>query len=132
MLEEFEGEVIEVPKPVPKGPLYKEIKCPSGLIVRIWNLKKVRDCIPQGLIVCDRRTAFGNRFIMGRDGNRADVCRKFRNWIYKQPKLMQHIRLTLGGKTDLGCHCAPLQCHVETIAMVANPSIAADIKQVNK
>ena len=114
-----------------KTQMYKEVVCPSGLTVRIWNLKTIRDCYPVGAILCDRRTPFGNKFVIGQHGNRHDVCRMYKNWIYRQDALMKHIRLTLGGKTDLVCHCAPLECHVETIAIIANPRVAAKVEVEN-
>jgi len=104
--------------------MYREIVVPSGITVRIWNLSTIRDCYPMGAMLCDKRTLFGNRFGRGRD-----AFNLYTNWIHRQPKLMQHIRITLGGKTDLVCgdRCK-YRCHVETVAKIANPFIPPKVE----
>lgn len=60
-------------------------------------------------VLIDRRTKYGNPFMIGRDGNRDDVVRKYRAWILTQPDLLGTIH-ELRDKT-LGCWCDPLACH---------------------
>ena len=71
-----------------------------ALVVRIGDFEDVR---------IDRTTKWGNPFIIGRDGNRAQCIAKYRIWIEQQPKLMAALE-ELRGKR-IGCHCSPLPCH---------------------
>jgi Domain of unknown function (DUF4326) len=68
-----------------------------------------------------RDTVFGNPFIIGRDGDRAEVCQLYRQWIAQpeQAALRQRMRTELRGK-NLLCCCAPLECHATTILHIAN------------
>lgn len=62
-----------------------------------------------------RRGPFGNPFVIGPDGDRAEVIRKFRIHFYERLKLDPEWKLkveALRGKI-LACHCAPLDCHVD-------------------
>ena len=62
----------------------------------------------------DRRTPWGNPFVIGRDGDRAAVIAKYRAWILTQPQLLARL-IELRGKR-LGCWCAPLPCHGDVLA----------------
>lgn len=66
----------------------------------------------------DRQTEWGNPFVMGRDGDRAEVIEKYRKWILTQPRLLGKIK-TLKGKT-LGCWCSPAACHGDVLAELAD------------
>lgn len=60
-----------------------------------------------------RGSPWGNPFVIGKDGDRADVIRKFEAWFSKQTYL--HARLhELRGKR-IGCFCAPLACHGDVL-----------------
>lgn len=60
-----------------------------------------------------RPSKWGNPFVIGKDGTRDDVVRKYEEWIKGQPELM--IALTeLKGKT-LGCWCSPAACHGDVL-----------------
>ena len=70
----------------------------------------------------DRKTRWGNPFVMGRDGNRDDVCEKYRAWLWREinnGKISLEDLADLKGKT-LGCHCAPERCHGETLSAAAD------------
>lgn len=68
-----------------------------------------------------RPSKWGNPFSIGKDGDRAEVIAKHREWLQHQPKLLQAIKDgELTGKV-LGCWCAPLPCHGDTLAELANP-----------
>ena len=61
---------------------------------------------------------FGNPYVIGTDGDRAEVIRLFRIYFYERlkrdpewKKLVEGLR----GK-KLGCFCAPLSCHGHVIA----------------
>lgn len=66
----------------------------------------------------DRLTIFGNPFVVGRDGDRAECIAKYKTWLPTQPKIMALLP-QLRGHT-LGCHCAPLPCHGDVLAALAD------------
>lgn len=65
-----------------------------------------------------RPSKWGNPFIIGRDGTRDEVVAKYEAWIYTQPQLLADLH-ELRGKV-LGCWCAPLACHGDVLARLAN------------
>lgn len=52
---------------------------------------------------------WGNPFLIGRDGTRAEVIEKYREWILTQPHLLAQLPMLRGKR--LGCYCAPAPCH---------------------
>lgn len=66
-----------------------------------------------------RPSPFGNPFVIGRDGNREEVIKKFRAWLLSQPALITRVQSELRGK-DLVCWCSPLACHADVLLEVAN------------
>jgi len=67
----------------------------------------------------DRATSYGNPFILGRDGNREEVCELFSHYAAFRLKIQPHWLDVLQGK-DLACWCAPLQCHGDILLRLAN------------
>lgn len=61
---------------------------------------------------------WGNPFLLGQDGNRDEVIAKYRAWLQHQPHLLCRLP-ELKGKV-LGCFCAPLPCHADVLAELAN------------
>lgn len=61
---------------------------------------------------------WGNPFRIGRDGDRAEVIRKYERWIRARPELVARARRELRGKV-LGCFCAPLPCHGDVLLRIA-------------
>ena len=73
---------------------------------------------------CGRGGMFGNPFVVGRDGNRAECIEKYREWVLTQPQILAKLP-ELKGKR-LGCFCATLPCHCDVLAsMVDNPPVVA-------
>ena len=76
-------------------------------------------------VAVDRSSPFGNPFHLGKDGDRAAVLAKYREYFHerieKDPEFRRKV-LTLRG-LKLGCWCAPLLCHGMIIAewLEANP-----------
>ena len=60
-----------------------------------------------------RPSKWGNPFIIGKDGNRKEVIRKYREWISLQSELLENLN-ELEGKR-LGCHCSPQACHGDVL-----------------
>lgn len=65
-----------------------------------------------------RPSKWGNPFIIWQDGNRAEVIRKYEEWIKTQPELMASLH-ELRGKV-LGCWCSPWACHGDVLVRLAN------------
>jgi len=65
-----------------------------------------------------RPNKWGNPFVIGRDGSRAEVIAKYRAWIVAQPELMGALDELRG--RDLVCWCAPLACHGDVLRELAN------------
>ena len=61
---------------------------------------------------------FGNKFKVGRDGNRSEVCDKHEEYFRTNEELQRWIPF-LRGKA-LICFCAPKRCHGDTLARAAN------------
>ena len=72
-----------------------------------------------------RPSKWGNPFIIGRDGTRQEVIRKYRDWILANPQLIKQIPLDLRGKT-LGCWCRPDACHGDVLAELADKDEGVD------
>ena len=66
-----------------------------------------------------RPSKWGNPFVTGRDGTREEVIAKHEKWFLSQPELVAEAKRELRGKV-LGCWCAPLACHADVLARVAN------------
>jgi hypothetical protein len=69
-------------------------------------------------IYVGRPSKWGNKFIIGPDGTRTEVIRKYKEWLMTQPQLLADLG-ELKGKV-LGCWCAPLDCHGDVLAELAN------------
>ncbi|KAA9007297.1 DUF4326 domain-containing protein [Paenibacillus spiritus] len=65
-----------------------------------------------------RGSIWGNPFVIGKDGDRDDVIRKYAEWIKAQPQLLNRLH-ELKGKT-LCCFCKPKACHGDILAELAD------------
>lgn len=70
----------------------------------------------RGLFVrIDRKSKWGNPFVLGPDGDRDTVIRRYaEEHLPYQPSLLAALS-ELRGKT-LGCWCAPARCHGDALA----------------
>ena len=66
-----------------------------------------------------RPSKWGNPFVIGPDGTREDVIRKFEEYLMLNPVLVEAAKKELKGK-DLVCFCAPLSCHGDVLSRIAN------------
>jgi hypothetical protein len=78
--------------------------------------------IPQGAVLVDRKTKWGNHYRIGVHGSREQVIAKFEAWLRASPVRMRIVREELRGK-DLVCHCAPLPCHADVLLRIANEDL---------
>jgi hypothetical protein len=75
--------------------------------------------IPEGAVCVMRPGVFGNPYVIGLDGDRDVVVRKFEIDFLERIRLDQGFRtavLDLKGAAALVCCCAPLKCHADVIA----------------
>lgn len=83
-----------------------------------WKERKAPD-----VVRIDRLTKWGNPFKIGKDGTREEVIEKYRAYIQTRPDLLAAIP-SLKGKR-LMCWCAPLACHGDILAELANADDSA-------
>jgi hypothetical protein len=69
-------------------------------------------------VLIDRTTKWGNPFVMTSEADRAEVIRKYEQWVLQQPHLMSSLH-ELAGKT-LACWCSPKACHGDVLLRLAN------------
>lgn len=84
-------------------------------------LNKRRDRIPTGAVYIGRPGKWGNPFVIGRDGDRAQVIAKYREYLLGNARLMAALP-ELRGK-DLVCWCAPAACHGDVLSELANAEL---------
>lgn len=65
-----------------------------------------------------RGSKWGNPFVIGKDGSRADVIAKYCDYIAKRPDLLGAMH-ELRGKV-IACWCAPQACHGDVLAELAD------------
>jgi hypothetical protein len=75
-------------------------------MIRVANLRNEKYDVYIG-----RGSKWGNPFIINKDGNRAEVIRKYREYA---KKFSREELLELKDKT-LGCYCKPLACHGDVL-----------------
>lgn len=74
-------------------------------------------CIPPHAINIMRGTPYGNPFVLGKDGTRDEVLRKFKIYLWKRLKEDTAFRkkvAALHGQT-LCCCCKPKPCHGDVL-----------------
>lgn len=80
---------------------------------RVVNVRKDKFDVFVG-----RPSRWGNPFKLGLTDDREAVIAKYEEWLKTQPALMAAIP-ELRGKA-LGCYCAPLACHGDVLARLAD------------
>lgn len=63
--------------------------------------------------------------------NRDMTVEAYRKWLLEQPELVARARRELRGKI-LACWCAPLACHADVLAEVANAFTEEDVAALEK
>jgi hypothetical protein len=73
---------------------------------------------PDNAVYIGRGSAWGNPYVIGKDGDRLEVIEKYRVWAYNKFVEDQGYGIdwleSLRGK-DLVCFCAPLACHGDVL-----------------
>ncbi len=90
-----------------------ELQCicpPNG--PQVYNLNS--PICPEDAVYCGRGSPYGNPFVIGKDGDRDQVCDRF------DAEILPSLDVTpLKGK-NLKCFCKPLRCHCDSILKKAN------------
>ena len=71
------------------------------------------------VVLIDRRTKWGNPYVIGKHGNREQVIEQYRQrlWVQLQDQEFRtEFWETFGPADELLCWCAPLPCHGDVIA----------------
>ena len=92
----------------------------TAITPRVLNKKQLRTTVADSVYI-GRPSAWGNPFVIGKDGTRADVIAKYEQWIVQQPRLMARLK-ELKNK-HLICWCAPLACHGDVLLRLANRKV---------
>lgn len=82
-------------------------------MTRVVHCKRARYDVYIG-----RPSKWGNPFVIGRDGTRAQVIEKYRAFVLSSAPMLAALP-ELHGKI-LGCWCAPQSCHGDVLAELAN------------
>ena len=87
----------------------------------IVNLKHEPDAVANGAVLIDRRTRWGNPFVVGRDGTREEVIARYRVELWRQIRAGEIALADLAALESriLACHCAPRPCHGLVLARAA-------------
>lgn len=80
-------------------------------------VRHIRDGVHD--VYIGRPSKWGNPFVIGKDGDRDEVCEKYREYILSRPHMVEAAKSELKGMT-LGCFCAPKRCHGDILAEIAN------------
>lgn len=73
--------------------------------------------VPAGAKYIGRGSPFGNRFVIGRDGDRDAVCEKHDLDLARDRARLKRLDELAG--CDVSCFCAPQRCHGDTLVMLA-------------
>ena len=82
-------------------------------------LNKHIDEIPPDAVYIGRPSKWVNPFVIGANGTRDDVIKKYREWLLARPYIMEIVKKELAGK-DLVCFCSPKECHGDVLMKVVN------------
>lgn len=104
----------------------RQERCKGGATV-IANASSDKNLIAwaetQGLAVrVDRGTRYGNPFVLGKDGDRNEVCDAYRLYYLPHKPSIAERAGDLVGKV-LICHCYPERCHAESLVKLARESV---------
>ncbi|MBA7693729.1 hypothetical protein ES703_102318 [subsurface metagenome] len=87
-------------------------------MAKVLNRGGLYKPIAKGAVLVARPSKWGNPYKIGRDGDRLETIKKYREYILNNAKLLACLP-ELKGK-DLVCYCAPLPCHADVLLELAN------------
>jgi hypothetical protein len=84
----------------------------------VVNVRRGESKGPRYDVYIGRPSKWGNPYHIGQDGTRGETIAKYRAYILTRPDLLAELG-ELRGKR-LGCWCAPLPCHGDVLAELAD------------
>lgn len=86
--------------------------------MKVVNMKNER----KWDVKIDRSSVLGNPFRIGKDGNREEVIKKYRTYLYNCIKVVDELNNLADMKEDtvLGCWCRPKACHGDVVINAVN------------
>lgn len=84
---------------------------------KVWNKRDPN--VPPDAVYVGRPTKWGNMYVIGTDGNRAQVIALHKAHVEAAPAFIEMIKRELRGE-DLVCWCPPEACHADTLLEIAN------------
>jgi Domain of unknown function (DUF4326) len=84
----------------------------------VLNKKQLRGSVTNSVYI-GRPSIWGNPFVIGKDGSRADVIAKYERWLVQQPTLVVQLDRLRGRHL---VWCAPQPCHGDVLLRLANGS----------
>ncbi len=90
-------------------------------MARIVNLKHEPDAVARGAVRIDRRTRWGNPFVVGKDGTRDEVIARYRAYLWRQicSGAIALADLAAIDGCVYACWCHPKPCHGTVLARAA-------------
>ena len=85
----------------------------SATETRTVNIREIGWPKNPGDIYIGRPSMWANPYIIGKDGDRDEVCEKFRRYLLTRDDLLGLLP-SLAGKR-LYCYCDPLRCHGDVL-----------------
>jgi hypothetical protein len=82
-------------------------------MIEVVNLRTCKDWGKPGDVLIDRRTKWGNPFLLKNEKDREMVIEKYR--VYFIGNLLIDATKELKDAKRLGCWCSPLPCHGDVI-----------------
>jgi hypothetical protein len=70
---------------------------------RVLNKKQLRGAVPNAVYI-GRPSVWGNPFVIGKDGTRAEVVEKCERWLLRQPHLMAQLGMLRGCNLICSAH----------------------------
>lgn len=81
-------------------------------------LNKHKDKIPEGAVSIMRPGKWGNPYVIGIDGTRAQVIEMYRQWLWRKINTSEVkflIELAELNRKQVVCCCYPLPCHGDVL-----------------
>jgi|HubBroStandDraft_1064217.scaffolds.fasta_scaffold107949_2 hypothetical protein len=91
----------------------------QGQTPRVLTKKQLKGSVPNSTYI-GRPSMWGNPFVIGKDGTRAEVVERYERRLRRRPRLMARLDRLRG--RHLVCWCAPLRCHGDVLLRLANGS----------
>jgi hypothetical protein len=79
---------------------------------KVVNIRKLKKGEGYDVYI-GRPSKWGNPFLIGQDGTREEVIKKYRRYILSRPDLLRQLKELKGKK--LGCWCKPKACHGDVL-----------------